>query len=237
MKSILLSISILLSTTFLFSQNNETSSNKGEISYGMGINIKQTNLISDDKNFSDLSEQMAYALEGHFYSNLTQRLILKGGLNISSYRFNLTDYSLIFGDDITPTGPDTSASYIKSKINWGYLGVPIELQFKIAGDKNRFYLKAGGEMMFNIYQSNKGEISESGKVRETYTRFSNPPNKLLALVTLGLGMDFNLNEKYRMYVEPNVEFGMTDVFGNDGILKVTAKSRVNNIGCKVGVRF
>ncbi len=232
MKSILLSISILFFTTTLFAQNDATPSDNDKISYGIGVNIKQPQLPSDNSDLN-ISNKIGYSFEGNFYFDLKPRLTLKAGLNFTSFQFEFTE-SVIFGTNIlNPSGP---SSYFKNKVNWAYAGFPIELQFNIVRKKHQVYLKAGGEVMFNIYKKHQGEISESGIVRETDTSNLNTPSKAVGLGIVGLGMNIHLTEKMKLYIEPNLEFGLNSALAAS-ILSNEYKGRFNTIGCKLGVRF
>lgn len=55
----------------------------------------------------------------------------------------------------------------------------------------------------------------------------------MRLLTLSIGLDYNL----KIYLEPNIEFGLNDVFSEEGILSGQFKSRINTIGYKVGLHF
>lgn len=237
MKSIFLSLTILLSTTFLFSQEEATNTDDDKMSLGFAVNFIKITLNSDDEDF-EISDRIGYSIEGSFYYQLKPRLMFKAGLNISGFEFDITDYSLIFGSDIVNGMVDQRRSYVRSRMEWGYIGMPVELQFQIPSNKYRFYLKGGVEFLYNLFENEKSEISESGSIKDTSPAFSKIPNKSLGLITIGFGMEVKLSKKINFYLEPNFELGINDVIKSDGsILQEEPKSRIRNIGAKVGIRF
>lgn len=241
MKKIILSIFFLLFATLIFAQN-ETSNSVIDKSttIGFAINIKHATLNPDEESV-EVSSTSGYALEGSFFLPINSRITFGTGLNLSVFQFDITDYSLVFGTDIsTASGEiDLKKSYLKNNVNWNYVGIPIQFQFKIAGTKHCFYVKAGGEILYNIYKKHTGEISESGMLRAFDTSLSNDPNKLLGFATLGMGMDFTLNESLNIFIEPNIEFGLNNATKNSATIlsQPESKSRIHSLGCKIGVKF
>ena len=231
MKRLILLTILLISTSTIFSQDKS-------IQFGLSFNPKITNQFFGDSFYENGGSQdrFAYSLIGNLYFNLSDKFQLISGISYSQYQINLVDYSFIFLCDIDPTlGADVQNSYLEYNYHTNYIGIPIELQWKISNDKNSLFLQFGLEGLFKMKVKNDIVLYECGKKSGTPSLFwpmYYPVNNFLLLSKFGIGYEFNIKQNISLFFMPNVEYTLMNYFE-----AAMDDSKFLNIGLNMGIKF
>ncbi len=213
-----------------------TFSQEKNFHFGASFNAKITHSDFNQEYFDDSHNEFSFTLSGNIYFNVGKKFHLISGLSFSQYYFNLIDYSPIFVCDLISGGVDPKNSYVKNRYSTSYFGIPLEVRWKIAGEKNNLYFQFGFEGLYKIglnekpilYECNEG----NGTELEQWPFQSYDVNKFLLLSKIGIGYEFRLNEKLNLFFEPNIEYSLTNYFDWELV-----NSKYFNIGLNTGIVF
>ena len=235
MKKITFTFLILFLHFSLFSQSEKVES---KLIKSLSVNLKQVHLKSDDKNYSILKSSFGIGLEANYFHSFNSKWALKTGIELSYLSSKMEDYSLIFGCDINiGLGINEQHSFTESSLKWYYIGVPIEFQFNIINNENRLYLKAGGKVLVKIFDDHSILLYECGINPRKVENLFHKSERVIGEVNIGLGYEFNIRPKVKLFLEPNIEYHMTNIFEPLSVFSEVKKSRRLNYGLKMGVRF
>ena len=189
---------------FLDPQFNNKHS-QGEITYSYGINIAYA--ISDKiKIRSGISKvNMSFNTNGVVYSAII------GPVPISSISMNSTPEDPEMSTTPPPassamfTGSDraTIGSLLPGMLNqkMGFIEVPVELEYNLIDEKFELNVIGGASTLFldqNSVSVNSGNYSAVGK--------ANNLNEISFSTNIGLGLDYNLSEKFKLNLEPMLKY-------------------------------
>ncbi len=220
---------LILISSFGFSQEKT-------IHFGLSFNARIThqNFDDSDKNRSD--DEFSYAITGNIYFDLSSKFQLISGLSFSHYKINQLDDFPVFLCDIDPSqGYIPFNSYFKENYKTNYLGIPLEGRWIMGNKANPFFLQFGFEGLFKIALNEKYTLVECNGASEIEIDLpvdSKEVNDFLLLAKLGVGYEFPINEKMKLFFEPNIEYSLTSFF-KYGI----GIGNFFNFGLNTGIRF
>ncbi len=226
-KTILLFVFVSISS-IVFSQEKA-------IHFGASFNAKITHQIFEDSRFGESNDAFSITASGNVYFDLNSKFQLITGLSYSQYQINQIDYSPILACDLTSTfSVDPFNSYFKENYNTGYLGIPLEVRWKIVGEANHLFLQFGFEGLIKVALNESLSLVECNGANEVVAEdnFLKELNNFLLLSKLGIGYEFQLSKKMKLFFEPNVEYSLTKFFK-----KGSGNSNFFNIGLNTGIKF
>ncbi|MBN8703586.1 MAG: outer membrane beta-barrel protein [Bacteroidetes bacterium] len=226
MKRIFLFLSFLFLFLFNFSraEDNTNTYRKTQIGFTISPDLCYRKLTNGFSYRYDLEKpKLGYTLGASVWWQLRKKIGLELGLSYSNkgYKFKFNDFSfLTYGDFIDPTkgfvfntGPtaDVKGKYV---YNFSYIEVPFKLTF-LAGTKSlHFFYSVGVAPGFLFYSSTKSIVSIDGEepnVTKNATPFNGIPINISPL--LSIGINYNINDKSNLRIEPLVKYGLIDISG------------------------
>ncbi|MFK8006086.1 MAG: outer membrane beta-barrel protein [Saprospiraceae bacterium] len=237
MKKLIYTIILLFLHLSLFSQ---TEKEEKRLIKGLSINVKKIDFRSNQKNYEELESSFGIDLQGSYFYEINNRLILKTGVELSYLTSHLKNDSYIFQCDVTAilNGVEVEQSYVKSTMNWFYINIPIELQYNLVDKEKRIYLKGGLDNLIHIYGNSKAFLYECGEnPSEFYSGLTFDAKRFFGQVNLGVGMEFNIGTSNKLFIEPNVEYAFSNVIDVPTTIGGETKSRILNFGIQSGIRF
>jgi len=233
MKNIITILFTFLSIS-LFAQVEFTVQKK---SFGFGLNVKNTTLISDES--LNAKNGTSYSLEGNLFIEVGKNFFFKTGADLVLLNASVADYGLRLGCDHDGMGGFLPGnSFIENELNWVFIGIPAEFQINFFNKKNRLYWKLGAEVLVNVFNRNRSVLHECGvEGNPGDGNFYHTPRRLNGQFLLGFGYEFSINLKTKVFVEPNMEYIFTNTLSTKTLFEDIKKSKARSIGLKVGVRF
>lgn len=190
---------------FLDPQFNDNS-NESEVTYSYGINIAYS--ISDKvKIRSGVNKvSMSYNTNGIAYHAVVNPS------SISSIAYNdnskevLKDGAARAGNTKQPIANSTRSSVgsVNSGLlnqKMGFIEVPVEVEYNLINKKFELNIIGGASTLFldeNKVSVNSGNITAVGK--------ANNLNQISFSTNIGLGLDYNLSEKFQLNMEPMLKY-------------------------------
>ena len=187
--------------------------------------IEEQNLAGDII-FSNIGEEI--------YTKTEHKQPIKAGLSIR-YQLN-NKFGVESGLTYTYLSSNltsgTDKNLYKTEQSLQYIGVPINVNYKIWGNKQlSFYASAGGlaekcvagKSNTNYIIDNKIENTESTKIKENPLQFS---------VNSAIGLQYNRYSKIGVFAEP----GLGYYFDNGSSIKTIYKDKPFNFNLKIGIR-
>lgn len=192
---------------FLDSQFDNNSS-EGEVTYSYGINVAYA--ISDKlKIRSGVNKvSMSYNTSGIEYHSVVNPFAVSS-INYTKHD-NLDNNTLTEspargkGEPVAALNKSSFGNLSKGMLNQrlGYLEVPVELEYKLINKKFELNVIGGASTMFldeNMISVNSGPLS-------TDLGQANNLNNISFSTNIGLGVDYNLNRKFKLNVEPMFKY-------------------------------
>lgn len=187
---------------FLDPQFNNNSS-EGELTYSYGINIAYT--ISEKiKIRSGVNKvNMSYNTSGIAYQAMA------GPVDISSVAYSQTEVQMSDGSGRSslskqPVANSRSVGNVNSGLlnqKMGFIEVPVELEYNLIDRKFELNIIGGASTLFldeNRVSLNSGNVSAIGKAKNL--------NEISFSTNIGLGLDYNLSEKFKLNFEPMLKY-------------------------------
>lgn len=187
---------------FLDPQFNNNSS-EGELTYSYGINIAYTisekikirsgvNKVNMSYNTSDIAYQA-----------------MAGPVDISSVAYTQTEVQMSDGSARSslskqPVANSRSVGNVNSGLlnqKMGFIEVPVELEYNLIDKKFELNIIGGASTLFldeNRVSLNSGNVSAIGKAKNL--------NEISFSTNIGLGLDYNLSEKFKLNFEPMLKY-------------------------------
>jgi len=233
MKTIVITIGAILCLAFnSFGQDNKM------INFGVELTPKFSSQNYQQQNISNW-KTFNFSISGNLFYQINNFLELKSGLSVSKITTNHFDQSLFFFCDLEIFNND-SKTYLREFHESYYLGLPVDLRWKLNQTKHPFYLKVGGEYLFKVSQSSVNHLSECGEI-EMETDFFDAKkvmNRSLLKLRSGFGYEFGLMKNIRMYLEPQVEFSITNLYSDFSIQsELDNSTNIVDVGLVMGLRF
>ena len=231
MNKLIFTITFLFFHLSLFSQD-ESFENKYFKS--ISVNLKQVHLKSDNESHSNIKPGFGYGIEANYFYSPNSKWAIKTGLELSCLSSKMKDYSLVFGSDLTGgMGQSGQTSFIESEMKSYYAGIPIEFQINILNKKSRLYLKAGGEVLVNLFDDNSAMLHESGLSPREVDNSWHDSERVIGEANFGMGYEFNIHSKAKLFLEPNIEYHLTNIIAPASAFSEVEKSRRLNYGLKI----
>ncbi len=220
--------------------SNNAATDEKVVHYGIHVTPKiATQLFVGDK-LIDAMKSYEISLGVDVFYDLSERVQLKSGLNYTAISLREIDYSPTFpGDGDGSGGHDPYKSWYEDKRKGHFIGIPVEVKMKLIGEVNHLYGKLGAETMFRVGSSSQSVVVESGtKETEIPDVLLNDFSPVLFKVNLGVGYEFALASRTKMYVEPVLEYGVNKTFvESDPAGVLNNNSHLLNFGLMLGVNF
>lgn len=231
---------IIIVIAILVSINIGKSQNEKVIHFGVNIVPKQTKQYFEKPELGIGKTLFGLSIGIDVYYDLSSKIELKSGLNLSFNQIDQIDYSFIFGCDISiDGGVDRFNSWVRDDYKMYYLGIPIEGKYKLIGKENHLYTKIGVETLFKIKDETTSYLVECRmEEREIMSNPSNPLRDLIFKGKFGVGYEFRIGTINKIYIEPQIEYSITSIFKEVGIVgDLTNNVRILDIGIILGTRF
>ncbi|MFD2517419.1 hypothetical protein [Salinimicrobium flavum] len=181
-------------------------SSEGEVSYSYGINIAYS--ISDKiKIRSGVNKvNMSYNTRGIQYNAVV------GPMAISAVTLNEKGGEMMVTQPVaigTPAQPapstnKTAAESLNGGLlnqKMGFIEVPVEMMYNVIDKRFELNIIGGASTLFldeNKVSLDSGELSATGK--------ANNLNDISFSTNIGLGLDYNLSEKFKLNLEPMLKY-------------------------------
>ena len=190
---------------FLDPKFNENNS-EGEVTYSYGVNIAY-NISDKVKIRSGVNKvNMSFNTNGVSYQAVA------GPLDISSVAFNdQTEVQMSDGSGRSSSSKQPVANsnrYLLDNVNsgllnqkMGFIEVPLEVEYNLIDKKIELNIIGGASTLFldeNRVSVNSGNISAVGKASNL--------NEVSFSTNIGLGLDYNLSEKFKLNFEPMLKY-------------------------------
>ncbi|MEM7374776.1 MAG: hypothetical protein AAF587_39655 [Bacteroidota bacterium] len=229
-------LSILLCFS-AFSQENDF------VSFGLEINPRISMQRFEQPLLATSGISHGGSISGVAYMNLAPGIEIKTGLNVSLIRIDQTDYSFAFPCDVTSSGfGNPKASWIHTKSNQFYVGMPISLKMNLSKKKSHPYISLGGEALVHLASVQNIVAHECGASEGTKIQNEIRENApILFIANLGLGYECIRENKTDLYMglvaghtlnptysEISNFLNLDDGFNN---------SRILTLGIVSGIRF
>ena len=225
---------------FIFSahaQDNKAS----KISTGFEAAVRSSQQLFDSDTNIESENQNGFSLSGTLFIDVNAWYQIKTGLSFNYYKIQERDFSPLFGCDMTSSGAiDSRQSFYALDYRFLYLGIPVESKFKLFGETNHFYAKAGFELLFNTSSEGSTSLHECGTSVSELTNPIFSPNSFVLSTELGLGYELLVAKKTKIYFEPLVELWLNKIFKKQSSIiseDVINNSRLLSFGLAAGVRF
>ena len=212
-----------------------------KISTGFEIIARTSQQLFDSDTNIESEDQTGFSVSGTVFFDVNAWYQIKTGINFNYYKIQEKDFSPLLACDILQSGViDFNQSFYTLDYRLLYLGIPIESKFKLFGESNHFYAKAGIEFLFSISSEGSTSLHECGT---TVSELSNPifsPNSFVFNSKLGLGYEIKVAKTTKIYFEPLVELWLTKVFEKQSTIlseDIINNSRLLSFGLAAGVRF
>jgi hypothetical protein len=210
------------------------------VHYGVHVTPKIVNQLFVDDNLIDAMKSYELSMGVDAFYDLSARVQLRSGVNYTAISLREFDYSIAFPGDHDGNGRfDPYKSWYEDKRKGHYIGLPVEVRMKLAGDVNHLYGKVGIETMFRIASSSKSVLVEGGTNEvEIPESLLNDFSAVLFKVNIGIGYEFSIGEGTKMYVEPLLEYGVNKTFVEAEFASAfNNNSHLLNFGLMLGVNF
>lgn len=177
---------------------------EAEVTYSYGVRLA-LNISDKVKIRSGISRvDLSYSTSGLGYRSASGVYTVK---NASLIKVNDTDVKTATGgvDGRTRSSTDRTPSGIFTQGNlnqkMGYIEVPVEFEISLLEKKFELNIIGGGSTLFldeNEVTLNSGYITATGKADNL--------NDVSFSANLGLGLDYNLSEKFKLNLEPILKY-------------------------------
>ncbi len=216
----------LHSTVFLLCQNNK--------SFGIGIQNDFNRIIFIDKNNTEPTNTYSVGLEFPIYFDLNDKFQILTGLAINYKKLEFSDFSLIFGCDITPELMiDSRNSFLESEVESLFLGIPLQTRYKVTGEENHLYTRFGLDILINLI-TNYNHILFECRQREGARNAEYELRNFIWNLELGLGYEFKVSKKTKAFIEPNIQHSINRIFNPAYPIQ---NGRLLSFGILLGLRF
>lgn len=188
---------------FLDPQFNNNSS-EGEVTYSYGVNIAY-NISDKIKIRSGVNKvSMSYNTSGIAYQAVV------GPVNISSVAYTQTEVQMSEGSGRSSLNkqPMANGNRAVGSVNsgllnqkMGFIEVPLEMEYNLIDKKFELNIIGGASTLFldeNRVSLNSGNVSAIGK--------ANNLNEVSFSTNIGVGLDYNLTEKFKLNFEPMFKY-------------------------------
>lgn len=235
MKKLIFTIFLFLLHLSLFSQDENAEK---KFSKSISVNLKVVDFQSDRKTYDEIEAGYGIDLQASYYYKINDYLLLRTGIEASYLSSNTKDYSFVFACDLNQfPGSNAEQSFAESTMDWFYLNVPIELQVTLLNDGKRIYIKGGIDNLFHVFGKSKSYIHECGGDPSDFSGLTFDAKRFYGQVNVGFGFEFNINNKTKFFVEPNLEYAFSNTMNIPTSIGEKVKSRVFNLGIHTGIRF
>lgn len=172
------------------------------------------------------------------YYDLSPRVQLVSGGGVKSLRMVGKYFSLRFGQDLKGMGQVTMdrTYWLESEAKVTYLMIPVNVRIKLLAEKPHLYVRRGFDGLFRLTTDQNSFVVESAMRSEPLalpTAEERVQNFVLS-AGLGLGYEFQLANRFKVFIEPDFGFSLTEI--SDQFL-LFGNTRIWDAGLRTGARF
>ncbi|HEY0261678.1 MAG TPA: porin family protein [Chitinophagales bacterium] len=144
----------------------------------------------------------------NFCYNITSVFGIETGLQYSNKGWQMKKQDLIFESNLngfswTPTG-----DYYKIAYAFHYIDIPVKANFTVGKKKVRFFTSIGLVASILVQETSSLTMQESGKTTKTTKNSYDKTAAANLSPMLSLGIDYKINSKMNLRVEPTARFGV-----------------------------
>lgn len=233
MRKIIFTLCLSFITIALIGQSEST------VHFGFHLNANLSKLVFADSEVIEVSGGSSAGIGADMYFDVNEKLQIKSSLIYSRQTFNQKDYSLIFACDLSPFGPGDQKSFIIDEYTIHYLGLGLEVRAKLVGSTNHLYAKGGLNVLFRTAFVNSVSLVECGlPARPLSLNPRGVPRNFLPEVKGGIGYEWSMGKKIKMYFEPQARISIVPVLALDGLIQSdNYYPHALNMGIIAGLRF
>ena len=210
------------------------------VHFGISVSPLYTTQQLSRNNLGESKGKVNFSGGVQVFYDLSARWQLVSGIEYSYIQVERTNYSLLFPEDVDSNGIALPKnSWITDNYRSHYIEIPLRFRFKIIPDEDHLYITTGGKVGFRLSYSYEGELVESGgPPRPTPVTLVAEPATVQASCMVGLGYEFALSEKLKMYFQPFAELSFSEYLSKGDVpATLFINSRLIHFGLTVGVRL
>lgn len=165
-----------------------------------------TDLIIKNRNNIEIAK-FGYTTGLNICFNFSQVVAFETGIQFSNKGYKTKKLDLIY----FPPNP-ASPSKVKFTYAYQYIGIPLKAKFSIGKSKMRFLTSIGfmTNLLLNVKQTTNYEYNNGSTEKKTQSTTSGF-NKIDISPMVSIGVDYKLNNKIYLIVEPTFRYGLIKV--------------------------
>ena len=165
----------------------------------------------------------------NYNRKVSRKIYLSGGVHLSKMGYSSKMDNLVFPSDLDSiTGLPISTHTVKLSYDFYLISFPLELRYDFNDRNFSPYLKIGISPTLNMYSYIKSQID----IEDERTQKNNYQlNHLTALLQIGFGANFKLNDKWQIFAQPTFRYQLTK------IRKEYDSNHLYSIGIELGARM
>lgn len=171
----------------------------------------------------------------NYNKRIASSLVLKTGLQLASIVYK-SQYPrrMTWGEKIDdyyfyPVNPDKLEGYAASYHHY-FLEVPLALRYEIPRNFGKFQAYVEGGIAASYYLGSFYQETRNGK-KELYQENFSAINKFQMKGILGVGLNYNLNEKIQLFFQPTFRYNFTPM------LNSVMNEKAFSVGFDLGIRM
>ena len=163
------------------------------------------------------------------------------GINYEKNQVDQVDFSPIFPNDILKNIGSSPVynSWFQDDFSIHYIGLPLELKYKLLGEVKHMYLVGGVNPLFKIFQNRESYVYPCGEnpILIDNSNIGNEPAFFVMLVRAGIGFETHLADT-KIFLEPRISYSTNGILKKRGIVSdLTNNSKLLKFGLRLGVRI
>lgn len=230
-------LSILLCAFLLLQLSAQKESRS---SFGIYLTPKVTTPIFADPNLGQGAAELGINLAISYNYQVTQHILLGMGLKFSNEQANYRDNTFWAACDRRSDGTvDFDRSYLTTKNDLTYLGIPVEVRLLVDELYPIHYLRLSYELSYLTGESNDTKLTSNCPVDFSLNfpfQYDNSPRPGGSKASFGIG--FALDRGARFIIEPEIAYGLINLHYRRNFDSRPDKAiRLLDIGLRLGVQF
>jgi hypothetical protein len=231
MRYIIPSLLILLLSFLSYGQEETATSYSKKFSIGITLSpdIAYRTLKSDNstaeivQDLRDRSEvpKFGYTAGISLKYNLSTKFAFETGIRYSNKGYAFKSTALIYGSYIDPRYGfvyhtiDNAPTHAKIIYNFNYIDIPMRYILKISENKIKVIASAGinVNLLINTTSISKLEY-QGGREESIKDKYDYNFTKINISPTIGAGINYNINEKFNISVEPEFRYGILKIINS-----------------------
>lgn len=189
-----------------------------KLHFGLSLTPQLSVPVFDGEYLQRYEPRFGVAFGGDVNVDLGSKFQLRTGLEYQLARITYRDYSPMFPGDVENGEADVYKSYFDFRYVNSFMGVPIDLKYKLAKPQsiNHVFVSAGLAFRYLISSSGEIQLVESGTPTISYDpeTFLFSGHDIWFYFTGGLGYEFKLG-RGKCSIQPRYEFSPIKLLEED----------------------